>query len=154
MRGKWGDGEGESDGIGCMQVTSCHRERGTGPWQCSAGWEATSDTATAIWELTGRKGGKKKKGEKDPAEDESNISDMTLPKANLALLRWCVGGFCTSLCCSVCGDIDVITLPHRTARIPHQDFCHFHNPLCWKVFKHRPVNAAIHTQLKCDRNIC
>lgn len=50
-----------------------------------------------------------------PAEDESNNSDMTLPKANLALLRDDVSGFLHFHCAASYGDTGVITLPYRTA---------------------------------------
>lgn len=61
MRVEWEvkrQAEGGSDGVGCTQVTSCHGERGTGLPRCSAGWEASSDTAAVIWELTGRRRGR------------------------------------------------------------------------------------------------
>lgn len=57
MRRKW-EIKGQTQRKGCMQVTSCHGGRRTGLWRCSAGWEASSDTAAAIWELTGREGEK------------------------------------------------------------------------------------------------
>lgn len=43
--------------------------------------------------VEGGVGGKKEEEGRIPAEDESNNSDMTLPKANLALLRDDVSGF-------------------------------------------------------------
>lgn len=68
----------------------------------------------AIWELTGREGKKKKKKEgRNPAEDESNNSDMTLPKANLAPLNDDVSRFSAPHCAAAaaCGEGEVITLP-------------------------------------------
>lgn len=103
-------GNGEQRDGGGLQVTSCHGERGTGlPW-CSAGWEASSGIMAAVWELTGRGW----VGRRIPAEDESNNSNMTLPKANLSLLRDDVSGF-RQLTAASYGDTGVITLPYRTA---------------------------------------